>query len=370
MKKDLQLAYGIVKNWSSYVFGFPSPVPIGYLIIGVTYLCNLHCRMCNIHSFHREKCNRQNKELDLVVMLRSLKKSALLKKIRHIDLTGGEPFLKEGITDFIIGLFGLANIKEISINTNGALTEEIASCCEAVLRELKEDERFSVSISIDGIGEVHDKIRGASGTFSKVENTLVFLKNLKKRYPNFIIRSNAVMQRDNIDFLDKLKEFWHSHNLEGAFSMIQAPFYTSKRDSLDNVGGFTKEQIEKIKTANPKSRGTNYYLNNNFRRPLHCFAGHSSMFIDPLGDVYPCNFLATNKDYCMGNIANETIDNIWSCSASGVRKKVKRCPYTDCWNGCEVEQTIIQFEAIERVIKALSFGFLSYYKMKGLGKFE
>jgi len=372
VKKNLSLAYKILKNWSSYILGFPPPIPVGYVIIGTTFSCNAKCMMCDIHKFYGEMPDLFNKEIGLPMIFKRLEESKVIRAISHIDLTGGEPFLKKDLKDFIIELFRLPKINLITINTNGMLTNKITADVSAILDTLNGEKRFSVSVSIDGIGELHDKIRGVAGAFTKVENTIAVLKELRDKYSNFIICSNAVIQPENIDFLTQIKDYWKRHNIAGAFSVIQAPFYTHSTQSAYNcISRFSREDIQQIKAICPKSKVMNYYLDNNFRRPLHCFAGYASMFIDPFGKVYPCNFLGGNDDYLMGTIKDSEIDTVWvSRSASDSRFKVKGCPYTTCWNGCEVDQTMIQFEPVERLTKAVSFGFLSYYKIKGLNGFK
>jgi radical SAM protein with 4Fe4S-binding SPASM domain len=372
MKKNLSLAYNILKNWSSYTLGFPLPIPVGYVIIGTTFSCNARCMMCDIHTFYGDTPALHKEEMDLPKIFTRLKESKIIKALSHIDLTGGEPFLKKDLKDFIIELFRLSNIDLITINTNGLLTDKIIEDVTKILEIFNKRKSFSVSVSLDGIGETHDTIRGVAGAFTKVDKTVNGLKKLRDRYPDFAICSNAVIQHENIDSLAQIKDYWKNHNITGAFSVIQAPFYThSVHSPYNHISRYSREDIEKIKSIGPKSKGMNYYLDNNFTRPLHCFAGYSSMFIDPFGNVYPCNFLAGNKDYLMGNIKDTEIDRVWELgTASDIRSKIKKCSYTTCWNGCEVDQTMVQFEPLDRLVKTISFGLSSYYKIKGLDGFE
>lgn len=369
MKRDVRLIYYILKNWGSYFFGILQPIPIGYVILGVTYQCNAKCKMCDIHDFYKENPELARKEFDLSTLLERLKESTLLTKIQHIDLTGGEPFLKENLADFVVGLLNMSQIKLVTMNTNGLCTEKIISDTKAILGQSAQDKCFSLSVSIDGIGTVHDTIRGLGGAFDKVERTVAQLKELKKRYPNFKIRSNAVIQPDNINSLAAIKGYWDSNGIEGAYSLIQNPFYTCRAERAVS-SYFSKDDIEKIKSAQPKCKGINYYLGHGFCRPLHCFAGYTALFIDQFGTVYPCNFLARNEVYAMGSIKTHSLDSIWvSSMAWDVRAKIKKCPYTSCWNGCEVEQTLIQFEGIDKIVKTVSLGCLSYYYLRGLRGF-
>ena len=371
MKKNISKGFYVVKNWISYLTGIMLPVPVGYVIIGVTYLCSAKCKMCQIYDFYKRNPELRKEELDSTFIFKRLKESHLIKKIKHIDLTGGEPFLKEDLKKLIINIFTLPNIGLVTINTNALLPEKIISDTEAILKTLGKNKFFSISISIDGAGKIHDEIRGVEGAFSRVEQTVDGLKTLREKYPSFLIRSNTVMQPQNIDCLAEIKNYWNKHNIKGAFSLLQAPFYTHSESVVETNMKFSSKDIEKIKLAHPKSVGMNYYLDNNFKRPLHCFAGYSSIFIDPLGKVFPCNFLAGNDEYVMGNIKESSIDSLWAArTAANVRKKIKSCSYVSCWNGCEVDQTMLQFEFLNRVIKLLSLGFFNYYKLRGLKGFK
>ncbi len=369
MKKDITLALNILRNWSSYICGFPRPVPVGYVIISTTYVCNAKCMMCNLHKFYGERPDLAGKEIDLTIILEALEESSVLKTIRHIDLTGGEPFLRKDLKSFINRLFRLPAIDLITINTNGILSNKIVDDVEGILAELKAYQRFSMSISIDGIGSLHDTIRGVPGAFEKVEKTIAGLSEMRNRYPQFTLRSNAVIQPSNVHALESIKTYWEKNNIAGAFGVIQTPFYTHSRaqNTYNDIREFNNQDLALIKSAGPKSRGMNDYLERGCIRPLHCFAGYAAMCIDPFGTIYPCNFLTGNEDYQIGNIQGSGIDAVWtSPRARIVRKKIKKCPYTHCWNGCEVDQTLVQFDAVDRMMRLLSGGLFSYYRMKGM----
>jgi radical SAM protein with 4Fe4S-binding SPASM domain len=369
MKKNISLALNILRNWSSYILGFPTPIPVGYVIIATTYACNARCMMCNLHALYREQPDLADKEIDLKLMIDALMKSSVLRNIRHIDLTGGEPFLRKDLKHFIKKLFGLPAIDLISINTNGILSRKIFDDVQGILAELKEYQRFSLSISIDGIGALHNSIRGVPNAFEKIEKTIAGLTKLRDRYPQFTLRSNAVIQPANVHALESIQKYWKKNNISGAFSVIQIPFYTHSKvqNTYNDVRKFSKQDLSIIRRVVPKSRGMNYYLDKGCSRPLHCFAGYSAMCIDPFGAVYPCNFLTGNEVYRIGNIRDNGIDAVWtSAQAQTIRNRIKACPYSHCWNGCEVDQTLVQFDAVDRMIKALSFRLLSYYQIIGL----
>ena len=65
---------------------------------------------------------------------------------------------------------------------------------------------------------------------------------------------------------------------------------------------------------------------------LPCEAGSANFFIDPWGEVYPCNGLEEKYwKESMGNIHNTDFSTIWNSEqAERVREKV-RCCAKNCW---------------------------------------
>ena len=65
------------------------------------------------------------------------------------------------------------------------------------------------------------------------------------------------------------------------------------------------------------------------KRLLPCNMSFDTFFIDPYGDVMPCN--GTKDKEVMGNLNNQSWDELWSSQqAEEVRAKVRRCS-RNCW---------------------------------------
>lgn len=352
----------ILRNWLSYITSRITPIPVGYVIIGITYSCNSRCIMCNIWK----KRDDNKKEVEMETFLNTIKQSQILNKIFHFDITGGEPFLRDDIADFIYNLFALPSVKLITLNTNGLLTNKICYDVESILKKIPENKKFSISISLDGTGQIYSKIRGIKDGYEIVLNTIENLVKIREKYKQLELRSNCVIQRLNIEHLGEIKKFWRDDNLKGEFAIIQTPFVTHGENSEYCNYKFSYEELEIIKNINNLPLGIKIWLKNKGRRPIRCFGGFSSVYIDPYGDVYPCNFLGENSEYIMGNIRNNNFDKIWvSKNAWRMRDKIKRCPFVNCWNGCEVYQTLVQYSILNKIIKIISFGTIDYYKLRG-----
>ncbi len=123
------------------------------LIVELTSRCNLNCIWCG-SNIGKENLSHE----DACEAIRRFKP-------RIVSITGGEPLLRKDIFDFIDFCKETGSIVELC--TNGTLITEDAA------KKLNAD---WINISIDGLEDLHDKIRGR-GSFRK---TLVGLKNLDR----------------------------------------------------------------------------------------------------------------------------------------------------------------------------------------------
>ncbi|MDD5450370.1 MAG: GTP 3',8-cyclase MoaA [Desulfovibrionales bacterium] len=94
---------------------------ITYLRLSVTDHCNLRCQYCmppgGVRKIAREEILRYEEFLRLVQVLIPLG----IKKVR---LTGGEPLVRRGITEFIRSLRRIDGLRAVCLTTNGTLLGE------------------------------------------------------------------------------------------------------------------------------------------------------------------------------------------------------------------------------------------------------
>lgn len=133
----------------------------------VTNLCNLRCEMCYLRDVLNKKGTDRaltNEEfLDIVDR----------DRIERVNLIGGEPFLRKDLPE-LLEEFERRRIICESITTNGTMITEERAALLARLVSL--DLMNSVTISIDGPGAIHDRIR-SQGTFAKASEGLQILRD-------------------------------------------------------------------------------------------------------------------------------------------------------------------------------------------------
>ena len=90
---------------------------IDYLRISLTDRCNLHCRYCRPEVSGHVPHNEILRYEELLRICRA----ALQLGIRKFKITGGEPLLRKGCSDFIANLKQLDGVEQVTLTTNGTL---------------------------------------------------------------------------------------------------------------------------------------------------------------------------------------------------------------------------------------------------------
>ena len=286
----------------------------------VTYRCPMRCKMCDIWNNPTKPEEEFKPEL--------LKK---LPKMRSVNITGGEPFVREDIEEIVKIL--LTKTDRIVFSTSGYFSNKIIALA-------KKYPQIGYRISIEGLSCKNDELRGRAGGFDKGLRTLLELRRLGIKDIGFGI---TVSNNNSADMLD-LYELNRNLKMQFATASFHNSFYFHKYDNkvtnIDEVCGNFDELIQRLMKENsPKSwfraffnLGLINYIKGG-RRMLPCEAGSENFFIDPYGNVLPCNGMEKSCWFdTMGNLNNvETFEDIWNSEqAKAVREKVAHCP-KNCW---------------------------------------
>lgn len=285
----------------------------------MTYRCNARCYMCNTWKYP----TKPEEEIKPKILEK-------LPALNFCNITGGEPFLRDDIEDIVNVLKKRA--KRIVISTNGFFTEKI-------LRLVKKHRDIGIRISIEGLPAANDELRGLKDGFDRGLRTLLELKRMGMKDIGFGITVSDRNAKDMIELYQLAK----SMNLEFATAVVHNSYYFHKYDNeiknKDEVNECFKELIiELLKSKRIKNWFRAYfnyglinYIKGN-KRLLPCEAGTENFFVDPWGEIRPCNGLEENiwMD-SMGNLNEKSFEEIWNGEkAKEIREKVKTCP-KNCW---------------------------------------
>ncbi len=302
-----------------------------HLVNVVTWRCNSRCMMCNIWK------KKNTKELSLKEYDKIFSDEKFWSELRTINMTGGEPFLRKDIVDLTLLLERKCpSLEMISFSSNGFMPDIIIKRIKQILEKKKKKTRIGITISIDGIGDDHNKIRGVKKAFDFAMNTIEELKKLEKKHKSLILTTETVVFNENSKKIKKIKNFLKKKGIHNSIAIIS--FQDSYYDNLDKKKmSLTKDEI--LKLFNRK-HFIDYYIKKqvrNRKRYLPCGAGKKTLTIMPEGDIYFCQFLNS-----VGNIKNGRISDIWNSKKAKDQRKIidKADICKDCYFSCDMYSSI------------------------------
>jgi len=248
--------------------------------------------------------------------------------LQFINITGGEPFLRDDL-DEIIAL-ALTKTRRLVISTNGYFTEKIVRLAG------KYGNRIGIRISIEGLPAANDELRGIKNGFDRGLRTLLNLHALGIKDIGFGI---TVSDRNAKDMIE-LYRLADAMGVEFATAVTHNSYYFHKHDNVfENpemiAGEFERLAGYLLKSNHPKNWFRSYFnmgLANKVRggaRPLPCEVGTDVFFMDPYGNVMPCN--GSDEPMIMGNLNDQSFSDIWNGErAEAIRRQVKKCT-KQCW---------------------------------------
>lgn len=306
--------------------GRPRLYPLNLTIVP-SPRCNSRCRTCNIWKQDVE-------ELDLEQWDRIL--ASLGRAPYWFTISGGEPFLYRDLVELVKRVYDRCRPGIINIPTNSILFERIPSQVLDIARYCR-DSALVINLSLDGVGEQHDQIRGVPGNFRRFTKNYRALRALD--LPNLSIGIHSVISTYNIDQTSALFDYALSLEPDAYITEI-----AEERVELGTIGmpitPRPEAYAEAIEPLLQRLRGrrfhglarvteafrTEYYrLVNRIlveqRQVIGCYAGWASAQIHADGTVWPCCVRADP----MGNLREAGYDfgRVWfSEEAQRIRKSI------------------------------------------------
>lgn len=285
----------------------------GEFVWACTNECNLECKHCSIESGHGRKWADE--------LTTEEAKSLIMDIWEHFGpvkfaITGGEPLLREDIYDII--KFAFENTRmQLVMATNGTLLNE------ENIKKLLDAGMWRVGVSIDGVGEKHDEIRGLKGCFETVYHNLKLAKKMGLRFQFHTTVSK--LNKDEIPAIIDLAEELGTYRIYFVFLIT-----TGRGKNLPDLTPEEAREVfeyiyERQKTSNVwlkpicapcyttwlKDKMTEEYKEGKINvfprvKPIGCPAGITRFHILPNGDVWPCAYVPMK----VGNIREKKLSKI------------------------------------------------------------
>lgn len=319
------------------------------LVHFITNRCNARCGHCFI-DFDDDESQRA------VMQIEDIEKLAktLGPQIMNINLTGGEPFLSKDIAAIATAYFTHSAIDSIYITTHGGLTDRVAAFVEEIAPRFA-DRKLIFSISVDHLGEEHNRARKVTNLFADALKTYAYLKAYGRNVtPNVSITVSGT----NCDAMDVIFDaLVHKHGITALTSNIvrdEGVYVIPPGEKKRILAGY--KRLNELIAGSPLLRGyeTGGFLGRMMnhkeaevvrqigaiylapRYVLPCRAGALLGIIYPNGDVYPCEILA---DRPMGNLHDHDFDlmSLWDTAQSNelrtwIRDTECHCTFECAWS--------------------------------------
>lgn len=320
----------------------------------VTYRCNAKCTMCN-----RYKVPSKPEE---EISIETIKK---LPEMYFTNITGGEPFIRDDLKDIVREL--LKKSDRIVISTNGFFTDRIVELC-------KEFPQVGIRISIEGLEKTNNEIRGLDDGFNRGYTTLKKLVDMGMKDIGF----GMTVQDRNAADLVPLYNISDELGMEFATASLHNSFYFVEsnniiKDRLTVAQNF-EDLVNRLLDSNSPKKWFRAYFNHGLinyifsqKRLLPCDMSFDTFFIDPYGDVMPCN--GTKEKQVMGNLNRQSWEELWNSEqAEKVRSFVRNCD-RNCWMIGSVSPAMHKY-IYKPAAWVIKHKFLRFFKKKKYSMYE
>ena len=307
--------------------------------LSLTNNCNARCAHCLCWRFKSSNELSLYEIEDALIQLREL-------GVFRITLTGGEPTLRKDLPEIVKTCSNL-KFTEIWLLTNGLLLDG------NLIKQLLEAGLTSAGVSIDGLEETSDALRGRKGDFKKAISALSLLSELKQKEYHFLnVYVAMTLIKQNLNEAVPMANLASELKVQLRLCLIHSPLHTAPglsenaADVADLAHLWIDDQLELDKVVDKlheiKNSKTNVfpfshthasleyarrYFKDPKREDVPCIIGHNSIAIGACGEVYPgCRLLGT-----IGNVREKSLKQI--VASAEYKKKLEAVFYKEC-PGC------------------------------------
>lgn len=322
-----------------------------YIVFFVTSRCNASCKMC----FYKENMD-SNKAKEELTIDEYEKISKKIKLINILGISGGEPFLRNDLSEIVKVLYRNCSPLVMDLPTNAYFVEKILRQTAEIAGYCK-DMVVDIQLSIDGPEKVHNEIRGLKDGFSRVKETYKGLVALKNKYKNLRIKACVVYSHYNQEHIEELFNV-----LDRDFKELDRVVFSVVHGSVSNVEALEFDWdryfkicdrirdtsiVESIKDFHSIFTIALRIAKNEFLKKIlitkdmykRCGVGKKVIVINENGKVFPCEPLwaeigdLRNNGYDIGQV-------LGSDEMKEFQKKIKKERCTCHW-GLPMSNSII-----------------------------
>jgi len=262
-------------------------------------------------------------------------------RLLWLAFSGGEPLLRDDLIEITRLFYHNNKPSIILIPTNGLLPGRTRAVVEQILQDCPKS-TVVVKLSIDGPGELHDRLRCVEGAFDRTMETYELLAPLLREYSNFELGVNTVFCADNQDRMDDIIDIVsgmpdirthtislaRGHMRKQSLEDIDLSKYLAAAERL--ARGLREGSQPSYTFAGARLKAAQDILQRRLihktaaanSRQLECYAGSLNLVITETGELYPCeSFLEEHK---LGSLRDNDYDIKGMLKKDGTRQIIER----------------------------------------------
>ena len=236
----------------------------------VTENCNSRCVTCDYwKSQYQDVMSTE----DIVQLINKLAELG----ITHLGLTGGEPLLREDLFE-ILKYAETDAFHGLALSTNGLLVKKRHE-------EINRSPINHLSVSIDGLEQTNDAIRGIKGSFKLVFEGLSLIE--KKS-----IAIVTTLNRESANELEPLIDMAHSFGYSWGFNLLNSEVFFVKGCDMNGLWPEPQDTDQMVKVLHNKVKLPSYkldYVERYYKRETQkeppCYLGFFNIYILSNGDI-------------------------------------------------------------------------------------
>ena len=278
-----------------------------HLFLELTLRCNENCIHCG------SRCGEiRSEELSVQQYETFLKevKEDMGTANKMLCITGGEPLLRKDFFD----IMSMAN----GLGFHWGMTSNATLIDDSVARDLKKCGMGTISVSIDGLPETHDKFRRSPKGY---ERAMAGIESLLRVGGFKSVQVTTVVTHQNINELNELYKIFNEMDID-SWRVINIEPMGRAKDYPDVI--LTKDDyiqlfefIRNMRIAGePVSYGCSHYLGMEYEREVRdwyylCTAGLYTASITANGDIIACLDIERRPELVQGNILKDRFSTVW-----------------------------------------------------------
>ena len=318
------------------------------ICLHISHDCNLRCKYCFAEEgkYHgkREQMSLETgkKAIDFLIS-HSGKRHNL-----ELDFFGGEPLMNFEVLKEVVE-YGkqqaekAGKVFKFTCTTNGVLLDEDK-------RNYLNEEMDNIVLSLDGRKEVNDYARPTAnnkGSYDIIIDKFKAMRHIRGDKSYFI---RGTFTAKNLDFCNDVLEMNDLGFDQVSIEPVVLPDNHSMALKQEHLPQLKAEYEKLAKEYVERRKGDKWFgffhFNVNLddgpcyrKRITGCGAGSEYLAIAPNGDIYPCHQFVGEKEYLLGNVnedvLNENIRDFFASSTVFTKEKCQNCwaKYL-CSGGC------------------------------------